>query len=503
LPSTDVDLPTVLGQGDPEAVAALITAGADVRYVREHGYAALIDAVHGRDVARDGRLLDLLRLLIANGVDLDAVTSYGESGLRVLSRIGRFDAVQLLLASGADRGQLGWTPLIEAVVSGSLHDVERLVGEGASLEEIDSWARTPFLISLVAGDLAKAEKLRNLGANLAARGPGGTPPLFYAIESHHPHLVRWLLEVGQDVDDTDDYLRTPLLCAVEAADLECVDVLLEAGANVDHESSVGSVLGAAETLEITHRLLAAGADPRHLSPASRRALCGLGADDQGLATVSAESFRRAPCRVFGTANPERVRQPFWEAMIRSGLTAWEAATHFGRVDRDPSPVWSASRFGQSLTLLDDGRRIQIGGEHEDHYDRDFCIYNDVFLHGADGTIAIFGYPETVFPPTDFHTATLVDDAIYVIGSLGYLGTRRYGHTPVYRLDLRTFRIDPVLALGEAPGWIHRHRAVHLGRGQIRVSGGKVVTSDGAREVHSENTATFIFDVGTRRWLRQP
>ena len=35
--------------------------------------------------------------MIANGVDLNAVTSYDESGLRVLLRIGRFEIVRLLL----------------------------------------------------------------------------------------------------------------------------------------------------------------------------------------------------------------------------------------------------------------------------------------------------------------------------------------------------------------------------------------------------------------------
>jgi hypothetical protein len=27
---------------------------------------------------------------------------------------------------------------------------------------------------------------------------------------------------------------------------------------------------------------------------------------------------------------------------------------------------------------------------------------------------VYGYPESVFPPTDFHTATLVGEFIYVI-----------------------------------------------------------------------------------------
>jgi hypothetical protein len=146
--------------------------------------------------------------------------------------------------------------------------------------------------------------------------------------------------------------------------------------------------------------------------------------------------------------------------------------------------------------------VQVGGEHEDSYDADFCIYNDVFVHDVDGSIAIFGYPEEVFPPTDFHTATLVDRAIYVIGSLGYAGKRRYGTTPVYRLDVETLRMERLHAGGEGPGWIYGHRADRIGPSQIRISGGKIVTAHGGDEAHTENTAAFILDIDRMLWRRE-
>src|SRR4051812_44597536 len=86
-----------LRDGDPAVVRAIIEAGADIRYKADSDYDALIDAVHGRDVLRDARLLQLLELLVDHRVDLSGVSSHDESGLRVLSRIGRFDAVRLLL----------------------------------------------------------------------------------------------------------------------------------------------------------------------------------------------------------------------------------------------------------------------------------------------------------------------------------------------------------------------------------------------------------------------
>ncbi len=67
----------------------------------------------------------------------------------------------------------------------------------------------------------------------------------------------------------------------------------------------------------------------------------------------------------------------------------------------------------------------------------------------------------MFPPTDVHTATLVDDSIYIIGSLGCQGNRQFGTTPIYRLDTKTFRITKVDAGGEAPVDSENHRSFVL------------------------------------------
>ncbi len=122
-PDAESELHAALGEGDPQRVRSLVEAGADIHYKRAHGYDALVDAVHGRDVESDPRLLELLTLLVEFGVAISGITSYAESGLRVLSRLGRFDAVKLLLEAGADKSQLEWSPLIEAVALGSLADV--------------------------------------------------------------------------------------------------------------------------------------------------------------------------------------------------------------------------------------------------------------------------------------------------------------------------------------------------------------------------------------------
>jgi len=182
---------------------------------------------------------------------------------------------------------------------------------------------------------------------------------------------------------------------------------LETGADVNVKTDSGSLLSFACSPAAAQRLLVAGADPAELSREARRRMLGLsGEPDLACLDVSSAEFKLgAACR-FGCDNPEEIDEPFWAAMIRSGVDAWQAAQTFQEAAAN-SPVWCAQRFGQSFTFLPDGRIVEIAGEHEDSYDPDFCIYNDVFVHDR-GSVRIYGYPEHVFPPTDFHTATLID-----------------------------------------------------------------------------------------------
>jgi hypothetical protein len=92
--------------------------------------------------------------------------------------------------------------------------------------------------------------------------------------------------------------------------------------------------------------------------------------------------------------------------------------------------------------------------------------------------------------------------VYVIGSLGYQGTRRHGQTPVYRLDVRTLRMERVEARGEGPGWVYRHRAM-AGPGRIRVWGGKVARAGEDGESHEGNEGSFVLDLARLEWHREP
>ena len=356
------ELTQALYDGDLSRVKALVESGADLRY-RYEGYDALIDAVHGRDVLVDPGLINMLRWLIDRGVELNTVTRHDESALRVLSRIGRFDAVRLLLEAGADEAQLTWSPLIKAVALGTLEDVHALLGQPTELEARDFWSRTAWLVALQLADVEKAKLLRLHGVDPRALGRCGQPPLFYAIDSRHAPMLEWLLSLSEfDVEQTDEFGTTALIHAVEVDALELVNLLLGAGADLARVYNGGTALSSGQTLPIVTTLLGAGADPKRLSTRGRRLLIGLPAEPEltALDSVTQPEFLRARTRRYGSTNPEVMNEPFWLAMIRSGVSGYEASTKLsGASSFGGPPTWCAYRFGQSLTRLADGRVITV------------------------------------------------------------------------------------------------------------------------------------------------
>lgn len=203
----------------------------------------------------------------------------------------------------------------------------------------------------------------------------------------------------------------------------------------------------------------------------------------------------------GTANPTRLDNPLWHWLVRTRWDGYSANNVFGGPSPfTAGPMWCFQRYGMSETTLEDGRVLYIGGEHEDHYDPDFCIYNDVTVVDAAGSIAIHGYPKENFPPTDFHSATQIGSAIYIVGRLGYAESRALGVTPVFKLSLDSMQMEAVETLGESPGWIYKHQAALASDGHtLVISGG--VRWRGEQRAIQENVDTWALDTRNGRWTR--
>ncbi|OOG42895.1 ankyrin repeat domain-containing protein [Polaromonas sp. A23] len=444
-------------------------------------------------------LVEKVKSYIAQGDDINRVTEYGESALRVASNYGRFDVVAVLLNASADRDQLAWSSTIYEVVYGTHTSIKKSVKKNDDLESIDYWKRTPFLIAVQLGDTEKAQLLLDLGANRLATGRCGKTPMQYAVQHNNVAMLNWLVDQGFDIESTDEFLDTPLIAAASQGMVDCAIFLIQCGADIHKANHIPErPIEVAANMEVVRLLVSHGADINDINVEMHARLLGVEHDSEP--EVSSDDYVAGRSRRFGVRNPEEIENPFWLSMVRSGASAWKASRKFADSgNRERLPVWCYQRFGRSTTILDDGRIIEIAGEHEDYYDPDFCIYNDVTEFNADGSIRIFGYPEQVFRPTDFHTATRIDDAILIVGCLGYPEDRQFGRTPVYRLNITNFEIQEVETSGDHPGWIHRHKAKLDGRGRIIVSGGEI--ERGLNALPLENIDEWALDLTTWVWTR--
>lgn len=214
------------------------------------------------------------------------------------------------------------------------------------------------------------------------------------------------------------------------------------------------------------------------------------------ATIAPELFRKWRAATRGMGNPHPMTNPVWQWLVETRISAYEATDAFGGASGcDSGPGWCFARYGQSETTLPDGRTVFVAGEHEDHYDPDFFIYNDVVIVSPDTNSEILGYSIELFPPTDFHSATLVGDRIVMIGCLGYPPDRRSGITQVLTLDCADWHIERIETHEQGPGWLHEHRAQLSPDGQsIILQGGRIDRCDGEELV--ENIDDW------RLWLRE-
>lgn len=197
-------------QGCPETVRLLLEYGADTwiraRTQQGHDYDYEGEtALHLSTQRGDSQaFLDILHLLVARGVDVNAQDGMGNTVLHLaIARLG------------------------------SVEPVEALLGLGARTDLLGRGGLTPLQYALSLDREAKARVLLSGAADPDIPSPDGRRPLHRAIESTRIsfELVRQLVESGADVDATDDNGRSPLYEAVRRGRADVVHFLIDRGAD--------------------------------------------------------------------------------------------------------------------------------------------------------------------------------------------------------------------------------------------------------------------------------
>ena len=287
-----------------EGVKLLIEHGADVNITDGQGNSALILACRHYKDARKDECSEIVELLAAKGVNMNAVSVFSspirgyERGTVLFEACikGRLEIVPLLMKLGAAIDATSQNPLIESCTLHNLDVVRFLISHGANVNIIDYYGHTclsvacrngfddivellldhgadinlvrdiyrytPFILAIMHGRVSTVKLLLDRGASVHRKG--NAVPLLVASQHGQVGVARLLLERGADVQEAR-YGTTPLIAAAAyPKDRGMIGLLLEYGADINAENEVGyCALGAADEcnrLDTAKLLLERGAD---------------------------------------------------------------------------------------------------------------------------------------------------------------------------------------------------------------------------------------------------
>jgi ankyrin repeat protein len=220
-----------------DKVRLLVDAGVDVNARSKQGMTALLIA------ASNAGSIDIVRLLIAKGARIGG----GETAAPAEG--GTEGMPQQKKASGEGR----FTPLLAAAIANDLDMVRLFIEKGVDVNAATGHGDTPIQFAASAGNLAMVKLLLAKGADVNAattdalkvrKGPialNHLTALMNAAPYGTPELLKTLIDAGAQVNAKDIRDMTPLMLAVssETQNPDVVRLLLEKGADVKAQSNLG------------------------------------------------------------------------------------------------------------------------------------------------------------------------------------------------------------------------------------------------------------------------
>ena len=201
---------------DVEMAARLIAAGADVDRANAHGATSLSLACVNANPTLVGQLLEA-------GADPD-LPAAGEPPLLTCARTGNVEAVELLLARGADPNVgdawKGQTAVMWAAAEDHVPVVETLLAHGADLDAAAASGETALLFAVQRGYGATMRALLAAGADVTVTSPVGAPLTHVAAGGGHHTLGVELLDHGLDPNAINKQGQSALHAVVEARRLK-------------------------------------------------------------------------------------------------------------------------------------------------------------------------------------------------------------------------------------------------------------------------------------------
>ncbi len=155
----------------------------------------------------------------------------GNTALHLAVKSGKIDAIDALLAAGADieeRGRVNYTPLGTAVYASRTDSLRHLLAKGADPNADMQGGSTALGIAVARNSPTAVTFLLEAKAD-----PNLGNPLMMAAQYDRTAIVKMLIAAGANIDVHDDQKRNPLHYAAINTSQELATLLLEKGADIN------------------------------------------------------------------------------------------------------------------------------------------------------------------------------------------------------------------------------------------------------------------------------
>ncbi|KAI3417693.1 hypothetical protein GPALN_012168 [Globodera pallida] len=221
--------------GHFEVCKVLVAKGADANRESENSSPWLI--------ACEKNHLDIVKLFVENGQDIEVTNMYGATGLIVVCIEGNANLVRFLLSEGA---RVDWTtdkgvpPLFFAAGQGHLEMCADLVAKGAAVNEESNNGFSPWLEACGKGHLHIVEFFVENGQNIEFTHSNGYTALIIASAFGKTNVGHFLLSKGARVGRTNAFGLPALFFAAKEGHLEMCKELVARGADANQKSDNSS-----------------------------------------------------------------------------------------------------------------------------------------------------------------------------------------------------------------------------------------------------------------------
>ncbi|VDN96723.1 unnamed protein product [Rodentolepis nana] len=155
---------------------------------------------------------------------------------------GNLEIVKRLLDNTANINAVdvnGETPLMKAIRFGHLGCINQLVQHGADVNICDKYGNAPIHRAIQLGRLDIIQLLHRNNANSNACNNMGVTPLHIAVEKNSMSLSKYLISEGADINCVDGKGRSPLMIAAKIGSAHHMRLLIDSGAIIELRDKEG------------------------------------------------------------------------------------------------------------------------------------------------------------------------------------------------------------------------------------------------------------------------